>query len=245
MPAILIVGATSPICRELALKFALEGASLLLAARDLDEAGRIAADIETRSGARVYSGRFEASDFAAHADLISLAREKMGRLDGVVAGAGALGDESLAKHDVREAISVINANYCGAISILTLAANEMEAAKSGFIVVIGSVAGDRGRQGNYIYGSAKGGLALFAQGLRSKLAKSSVHVMTVKPGYVDTRMTWGKPGVFLNANPEKVAARIHRALKQRKDVIYVPWFWGLIMFVVRAIPERFFKRLSV
>jgi short-subunit dehydrogenase len=151
----------------------------------------------------------------------------------------------LAKHDVREAISVINANYCGAISILTLAANEMEAAKSGFIVVIGSVAGDRGRQGNYIYGSAKGGLALFAQGLRSKLAKSSVHVMTVKPGYVDTRMTWGKPGVFLNANPEKVAARIHRALKQRKDVIYVPWFWGLIMFVVRAIPERFFKRLSV
>jgi len=245
MLAILIVGATSPICRELALKFALEGASLLLAARDLEEAGRIAADIGTRSGARVYTGKFEASDFAAHPDLISLAKEKMGRLDGVVAGAGALGDESLAKRDVREAISVINANYSGAISILTLAANEMEAARSGFMVVIGSVAGDRGRQGNYVYGSAKGALALFAQGLRARLAKSSVHVMTVKPGYVDTRMTWGRPGVFFNADPEKVAARIQRALKQRKDVIYVPSFWRVIMLIVRMIPERFFKRLSV
>jgi short-subunit dehydrogenase len=226
------------------LKFAFEGARLFLAARDLDETERIAADIRMRAGAQAFVGNFEASDFSSHAGLISAAIEKLGKLDGLVIGVGALGDESLAKRDAREAISVINANFCGAVSILTVAAEEMERAKHGFIIVIGSVAGDRGRQGNYVYGSAKGALALFAQGLRAKLAKSSVRVLTVKPGYVDTRMTWGRPGVFLSADPEKVAARIHRALGQRKDVIYVPSFWRPIMMVVRAIPERFFKRLN-
>jgi short-subunit dehydrogenase len=245
MAAILILGATSPICRKLALRFALEGAKLFLAARDLDEIERVAADIRVRSGAQVFAGTFDACDFSSHAGLISAATEKLGRLEGLVLGVGALGNERLAKREVSEAISVINANYSGAVSILTLAAAELESAKHGFIIVIGSVAGDRGRQGNYVYGSAKGGLALFAQGLRAKLAKSSVHVLTVKPGYVDTRMTWGRPGVFLCADPDKVAARIHRALGRRKDVIYVPSFWRPIMMVVRAIPERAFKRLSL
>lgn len=245
MAAILIVGATSPICRNLALRFAFEGAKLFLAARDLEETERVAADIRVRSGAQVFAGAFNACDFGSHAGLISAAKERLGKLDGLVLGVGALGNESLAKRDVSEAISVINANYSGAVSMLTLAGEEMESARHGFMIVVGSVAGDRGRQSNYVYGSAKGGLALFAQGLRAKLAKSSVHVLTVKPGYVDTRMTWGRPGVFLCADPEKVAARIHRALGRRKDVIYVPSFWRPIMMVVRAIPERAFKRLSL
>lgn len=244
MARILILGATSPIARELALRFAAEGSTLYLAARDAGEAARIAADITVRARVAVRSGAFEAGAIETHRELIARASAEMDGLDGVVLCFGTLGDEELSRHDPAEAARVVGDNFTGAVSLLTIAAERLEAQRSGFIIVLGSVAGDRGRQKNYVYGSAKGALALFAQGLRGRLASASVDVLTVKLGLVDTRMTWGRPGVFLSVAPARAAARIHAAWQRRTSVIYVPGWWRLIMAAVKLIPEPIFKRLN-
>lgn len=245
MQRVLILGATSPIARELAARFAREGANLFLAARDVEEVSRVAADLKVRDGVAACVGAFEASDFDGHPAFVQRAVDELGGLDGVVLCFGSLGDEELARHDAAEDLRIINHNFVGAASILALVAERLEAQRSGFIIVLGSVAGDRGRRKNYSYGSAKGALALFAQGLRGRLACAGVHVMTVKLGYVDTRMTWGRPGVFLSLSPHDAAEKIHAAWRRKANVVYVPAFWRAIMTAVRIIPERLFKRLNV
>jgi len=242
---ILIAGATSPIARALARLLAQRGAALFLASRDLDEVYRIASDIEVRVGVDVHCGRFEAAAFETHAELIRDASTKMGGLTGVVMAAGMLGDPVKTRTNPDYAVSIMQANYLGPASLLSHAAIHFEAADTGFIVGIGSVAGDRGRRNNYEYGSAKGAFALFMQGLRSRLNQSGMRVLTVKPGFVDTGMTWGMPGLFLVASPKKVAIDIVHALDKRKDVIYSPPFWRWIMLVIRMVPEKLFKRLSI
>src|SRR5208337_1919183 len=132
----------------------------------------------------------------------------------------------------------------GAVSILTHVSEHLSAQGRGFIIVLGSVAGDRGRATNYVYGSAKGALALFTQGLRARLAGSGVHVMTVKLGLVDTRMTWGRDGALPAASPENAAGKIYAAWRRQREVVYVPAFWRAIMGAVKMVPERFFKRMS-
>ena len=152
----------------------------------------------------------------------------------------------------NEMIGVLNC-YTGAphefsdeeISLLTALATFFEKKKSGFIVGISSVAGDRGRQSNYVYGSAKGAFALFLQGLRNRLHPAGVRVLTVKPGFIDTRMTFGEVAPGMAADPEAVGAAILKALDRNRSVIYVPWFWRYIMLVIRSIPEPIFKRLRL
>jgi NAD(P)-dependent dehydrogenase (short-subunit alcohol dehydrogenase family) len=128
---------------------------------------------------------------------------------------------------------------------LSLAATHLEAQGSGFLAAISSVAGDRGRQSNYVYGSAKGALSLFVQGLRNRLAPAGVRVHTIKPGFVDTPMTFGLPGMFLVADPGEIGEHIAAAIERGADVVYVPGFWRWIMLVIRLIPERVFKRLKL
>ena len=170
MNKVLILGATSPIARALALRFASDGARLYLAARDADEARRVAEDVSVRAGVPALSGTFDASDFASHDEFIRHAATQLGGLDGVVVCFGTLGDEDVAQTDSGAALATIHQNFTGAVSLITLAARHLEQQRSGFIIVIGSVAGERGRKRNYVYGSAKGALALFAQGLRGRLA---------------------------------------------------------------------------
>lgn len=244
MQKILILGATSPIARALALKVACDGAILYLASRDANEARRVADDIGVRAGVAALSGTFDASDFASHDEFIRHAANELGGLDGVVVCFGTLGDEDAAQADPDAAIATLHQNFTGAVSLITLAARHLEQQRSGFIIVIGSVAGERGRARNYVYGSAKGALALFAQGLRGRLAKSNVHVMTVKLGTVDTRMTWGRDGALLTIPPAKAADLIYAAYRKRTEVVYVPWFWRFIMGAIRLIPESRFKRVS-
>jgi decaprenylphospho-beta-D-erythro-pentofuranosid-2-ulose 2-reductase len=244
MSKVLILGATSPIARALALRFASDGARLYLAARDADEARRVAEDVSARSGTPALSGTFDASNFASHDEFVRNAARDLGGLDGVVVCFGTLGDEDAAQIDPDAALATINQNFTGAVSLITLAARHLEQQRSGFVIVIGSVAGERGRKKNYVYGSAKGALALFVQGLRGRLAASGVHVMTVKLGTVDTRMTWGREGALLTIAPTKAADLIYAAYRKRAEVVYVPWFWRIIMGVVRLIPESRFKRLS-
>jgi decaprenylphospho-beta-D-erythro-pentofuranosid-2-ulose 2-reductase len=241
MSKILILGATSPIARALAMRFAIEGSSVYLAARDLNEAERIAADLSVRTGAVAAAGAFDAADFSSHRQLVDDAIGKLGGLDGVLLCFGTLGDETAAQTDPDDAIATLNQNLTGAVSLMTLAGRYLENQRSGFMIVIGSVAGERGRARNYVYGSAKGALATFTQGLRSRMARCGVHVMTVKLGTVDTRMTWGRDSLLV-VPPEAAADGIYAAWKRKADVVFVPWFWWPIMGIVRMIPERIFKR---
>lgn len=243
--AVLILGATSAIARGTAAAMAKEGYSLYLAGRDEKELQRDAADLKLRFGTDVGYGRFDAEDYAQHEAFLERVNEEVGTLSGVVLAFGYLGEQGKAATDFDETLAIINRNYVGAVSILNLCAAQMEAAGRGFIVGIASVAGDRGRQSNYTYGSAKGAFALYLQGLRNRLASSGVHVLTVKPGFVDTGMTFGLEGMFLVASPQYVGERITRAVLRGKDVLYVPWFWRYIMLIITHIPERIFKRLSL
>ncbi len=244
MMKILLLGATSPIARGLAMRFAERGARIYAAARDSAEAGRIAADIAVRSGTEPLSGTFDVADFASHREFLERATRELGGLDGVVLCFGTLGDEVRAQTDPDAAISIVNQNYTGAVSMLTLAARLLEEQGGGFMLVLGSVAGERGRARNYVYGSAKGALHLFTQGLRARLSRRGVHVMTVLLGTVDTRMTWGREGTLLTVAPERAAASIFRAWEKKREVVYVPWFWRPIMGVIKIVPERLFKRTS-
>jgi decaprenylphospho-beta-D-erythro-pentofuranosid-2-ulose 2-reductase len=243
MAKILILGATSAIARALALRFAENGASLVLAARDVGEAERIAADIGVRTGTMACAAPFDAAEVASHPAFLRDAIATLGGLDGVAAAFGTLGDEDIAQSEPAAALDTIAHNFTSAVSILTLAAQHLERQRAGFIVVLGSVAGDRGRARNYVYGSAKGALALFVQGLRGRLAAAGVHVMTVKLGTVDTRMTYGRDDARFTISPERAAEAIYAAWLKRAEVVYVPRFWRAIMGVLRAIPERQFKRI--
>lgn len=241
---VLILGATSPIARLIAWRFATDGASLYLAARDSAEADRIAQDLSVRTGTTAASGTFDAADFSSHPDFVRRAIDALGGLDGVVVAFGTLGDEDTAQSAPGPALATLNQNFTGAVSLMTLLGQHLEQQHSGFMIVIGSVAGDRGRARNYVYGAAKGALATFAQGMRARLAPAGVHVMTVKLGTVDTRMTWGREGAALTVSPRRAADSIYDAWQRGAEVVYVPWFWRPIMSIVRAIPERFFKRTN-
>lgn len=241
---VLILGATSPIARLIAWRFACDGASVYLAARDADEAARIAQDLTVRTGAAAASGTFNATDFDSHPGFVRRVVDAMGGLDGVVVAFGTLGDEDAAQTAPGAALATVHQNFTGAVSLMTLLGRHLEQQRGGFMIVIGSVAGDRGRARNYVYGAAKGALATFAQGMRARLARAGVHVMTVKLGPVDTRMTWGREGAALTVPPRRAADSIYEAWQGGAEVVYVPWFWRPIMSIVRAIPERFFKRTN-
>jgi short-subunit dehydrogenase len=153
--------------------------------------------------------------------------------------------QSEAQNDLKTARQAIDVNFTSVVSLLTFVANDFEARRHGFICVFSSVAGDRGRQSNYVYGSAKAALSAFLGGLRNRLFKSGVHVTTVKPGFVDTAMTWGLPGMFLVASPEAVAEDTFRAVSHGRSQIYTPFFWRYIMLIIKSVPEFVFKRMKM
>jgi short-subunit dehydrogenase len=166
-------------------------------------------------------------------------------LHGVILCHGYLANQAKAQQDFDEARRMIDVNYTSAVSILNVAASYFEARQAGFVCALSSVAGDCGRQSNHIYGSTKAALNTYLEGLRVRLAKAGVPVTTVKPSFVDTRMTRGQPGMFLVAKPERVARDICRAIRRRRGVVYTPWFWWGIMAIVCAIPTFLFNRLKL
>jgi decaprenylphospho-beta-D-erythro-pentofuranosid-2-ulose 2-reductase len=243
---VVVLGATSPIARAVAGELAGRGHSLLLAGRDAGELERNAADLAIRHGGDVATVGFDARDAGATRKLLAAVEARTGgNLEGVVVAVGMLGDAERAATDPAYAAEMIQANYTGVVAAVTGLANILAARQAGFIVGIGSVAGDRGRQSNYAYGAAKGGFALWLQGLRNRLWHAGVRVLTVKPGFVDTEMTYGLPGMFLVADPKRVGVAIVKGLDRGRDVLYVPGFWRAIMWVIRAIPEPLFKRLRL
>jgi decaprenylphospho-beta-D-erythro-pentofuranosid-2-ulose 2-reductase len=242
--AVLILGATSAIARATSAAFAARGDAVYLASRDEEELRRIAADLRLRYGVEVHHGLFDAETTEAHEEFFKSVVAVMPKLSGVVLAFGYLGDQ-LAARDFKVGEKIIAANFTGAASILSHCANYFELKKSGFIIGIASVAGDRGRQSNYVYGAAKGALSLCLQGLRNRLYVSGVRVITIKPGFVDTAMTYGLPGLFLVASPQSIGESIVGSLSKSADVVYLPWFWRYIMLIIKCIPEPIFKRMKL
>lgn len=242
---ILIIGATSAIAHETAKCFAKDGAELFLVARSSEKLAAVQDDLKVRGAKRAESYVLDVSQLGQHEVMIQSAIETLGELDMALIAHGTLGDQRLSQQNVTKTLEEFTTNCTSVISLLTLLANYFEPRKKGCIAVISSVAGDRGRQSNYVYGAAKGAVSIFLQGLRNRLAKSGVKVVTVKPGFVDTPMTASVRKGLLFASPRKVGTGIYHAMLKGKEVVYLPGFWRPIMFVVKSIPEPVFKKLSV
>ena len=242
---VLILGATSAIARGTAAAFAARGYSLYLAGRDVSELERLASDLRIRYRTEVRIGVFDAEDYISHTGFIERVSNEMGGLEGVLLAFGYLGEQQLAARDSTERVAVIARNLTGAINLLEPLAACLERQGTGFIIGISSVAGDRGRQSNYIYASAKGGFTIYLQGLRNRLFHAGICVLTVKAGFVDTAMTYGMPNLFFVASPDYVGEQIVRALEKGRNVAYIPWFWRYIMLVLKLVPESIFKRLKL
>jgi decaprenylphospho-beta-D-erythro-pentofuranosid-2-ulose 2-reductase len=243
MADILIIGAGSDIAKPLAREYAAAGNSLYLAGRNADRIESLANDLRIRHGIEVLVQELDVLATESH----EVSFDTLPTLPaGIIAVAGYLGEQNKAEHDFGETRKIIDTNFTGIVSLLNIGANRLQAAGHGFIIGISSVAGDRGRKSNYIYGSSKAALTTYLSGLRNRLCDSNVHVMTVKPGFVETRMTAGmKLPRALTAQPEEVARDIFRAQQKRRSVIYTRGIWRLIMLVILHIPESIFKKTSI
>ena len=239
----LVIGGTSDIGRATARRFAAEMGIVQLAGRDLERLEQEACDIRIRTAASV---TVHLCDVLQPGGGVALVNTLEPLADVAVCFVGTLGDQLRAQRDAQATEEIIVTNYVGPALLLGALAERFEARGTGTLVGVGSVAGDRGRGSNYVYGSAKAGFAAFLSGLRNRLAGKGVHVVTVKPGYVRTQMTDGMDlPEFLTANPDEVADAIVRTIRRPRDVVYVRRRWRFLMWLVRMIPERVFKRLSL
>jgi decaprenylphospho-beta-D-erythro-pentofuranosid-2-ulose 2-reductase len=245
MLRIVIVGASSAIAEATARCYAARGARLFLIARQPQRLEDMASDLKVRGAADVAFATLDVNQLDAHGDVLSQAWTWLGEVDAMLIAHGTLPDQSACEASAELAMKEFSTNGTSTIALMTLAANRFEAQRHGALAVISSVAGDRGRQSNYLYGSAKAAVSAFASGLRQRLAKVGVAVVTIKPGFVDTPMTKEFPKGPLWAKPEAVARGIVRAIDRRRNVVYLPWFWCLIMLIIRHIPESVFKRIKL
>jgi short-subunit dehydrogenase len=243
MKQLLIVGAKSDIAKAVATTYAKNGFNITLSGRKIDETERFANDLRIRYGIEVSLTELDLSDTASHENFYNALEPKP---DGVVIAAGYMVDQEVAQNSLDETLNTINVNFTGAVSLLNIIANDFERKKEGFIIGISSVAGDRGRKANYIYGAAKAGFSAYLSGLRNRLFESGVKVLTVKPGFVNTKMTQGLDlPEKLTAQPSEVAEDIYNAQQNAKDILYTKWIWRYVMLIITHIPEFIFKKLSI
>lgn len=240
----IILGATSAMARAFARRVAADGAAVLLAGRDRDDLATLAADCTLRGARLAEAVTFDARDPKGFAELIARLESEEGDLNAAVF-VGSMPEQSAIDADPALIDGVVTDSFTGPARFLQMLAPLMEARGGGTVVGVGSVAGDRGRIGNYVYGSAKAGFHTYLSGLRNRLTRAGGHVVTVKPGFVDTAMTWGLPGMFLVASPDSVAADIEKAVRKRRNTIYTPFFWRYIMLIIIHVPEFIFKKMKV
>jgi len=243
MSYVLIIGAKSDIAKATAREYAKNGYDLYLAARNVSELEEFAQDVITRTQKEVKLVELDILDYKSHQAFYDNLDEKP---LGVISAVGYLGDQEKAQSDFAEAQKIMDTNYTGVVSLFNIIADDFEKRKSGFIVGISSVAGDRGRKSNYIYGSAKAALTAYLSGLRNRLYDAQVHVLTVKPGFVATKMTEDMDlPEKLTAQPDEVASDIYNAQKNGKNVLYTKWIWKWVMLVIKIIPEWKFRGMSI
>ena len=245
MSKTLILGATSAIAERCARLWASRGDELYLVGRNEERLSLMAADLKLRGAPKAGYHCMDLNDIDAHQAMLERAEAELDGVDTVLIAHGTLPDQKQCEHDVRLTLHEIHTNALSTVALLTLLANSFERKRKGTIAVISSVAGDRGRQRNYVYGSAKAMLTAFTSGLRQRLHKAGVAVLTIKPGFVDTPMTEGMDlPPLLTARPEEVAAGIDKAMRQRRGITYQRPVWRLVMFVIKIIPEPLFKKLT-
>lgn len=245
MKNILIIGATSAIAEATAKLFAKEGDKLYLVARNEERLSKLSEDLKIRGANSVKHSQLDVNNFDLHEHIINKAIDALEIIDVVLITHGTLPNQNACEKTFHTTLSELNTNAISTISLLTIIANKLEQQKFGTIAVITSVAGDRGRQSNYVYGTAKGMLSIFLQGLRNRLYKYGVHVLDIKPGFVETPMTLEFNKGLIWTTPNKIAKGICHAITQKKNEIYLPWFWRYIMAIIKFIPEAIFKRLEL
>jgi len=221
------------------------GASFYLVARDKQKLESVRLHLLTLGAVMVDTEAMDLNDIDRHEPMFMNASRVLGQIDMALIAHGILGDQELAERSFAEAASVLETNLFSPVSLITWLANYFAESGRGILAVISSVAGDRGRKSNYVYGASKGGLNIFLDGVRNRIDRLGVQVLTIKPGFVATPMTANIPQGPLFAQPSTVGKGILRAIEKRKDIVYVPGFWALIMFVIRSVPGSIFKKLNL
>jgi decaprenylphospho-beta-D-erythro-pentofuranosid-2-ulose 2-reductase len=243
MPTVLVLGASSDMAMAIARKFAKHGYNIQLAARNTSQLTHLQSDISIRYGSVCTLHAFDATQYDTHQHFFDLLPVKP---DITITVFGYLGDNETARKNWQESLAIINTNYTGAVSILNIVSGYYAAQRNGVIVGISSVAGERGRQSNYMYGSAKAGFTAYLSGLRNRMVQENVHVVTVLPGFANTRMTENmKLPPLLTAQPAEIGDAVYHAAINRKNTIYVKWMWRWIMLIIKLIPEPVFKKMKL
>jgi decaprenylphospho-beta-D-erythro-pentofuranosid-2-ulose 2-reductase len=242
---ILILGATSAIAQAISRKFATADSHFFLAARDAEKLAAVATDLRERTSCKTNEWTGNLADTSLHAELLQQAAETLGQFDLAMVAYGVLPEQATVQNDTDAVLASLNTNFNSTASLLTRLAPVFEKQRCGTLAVITSVAADRGRKTLYVYGAAKAGLGAFTDGLRGRLLPHGVQVLNIKPGIIDTPMTAGIKKGLLASTPEKVAADVHTAIRKGRDILYTPGRWWLVMFIIRHIPERIFKKLSI
>jgi len=245
MKRILVIGATSAIAQATARLWAAQGHHLYLLARDPGRLAAVADDLRVRGAAHVDVAVLDVTSMNTHSAVVNKAVDSMGTVDIALIAHGVLPEQSRCEREPEAMLDTLHVNALSVMSLAGLLAERMEAQRSGVLAVLGSVAGDRGRKSNYVYGSAKAAVGTFLQGLRNRMHSIGVSVVTIKPGFVDTPMTAGFRKGPLWASAHQVASGIVRAVDRRVEVAYLPWFWGPMMLAIRLIPESIFKRMHL
>ena len=246
MKKVLLIGASSAIANATARLWAKEGDALFLVSRNLEHLEVISKDLKVRGASQVSSYCMDVNDVSSYEPMLAHADQELGEIDIVLIAHGTLSDQAACEQSVAATIQEIQTNALSTIGLLTLIANRLEKQNKGVIAVISSVAGDRGRQSNYVYGSAKSMVNTFTSGLRQRLYKSGVSVLTIKPGFVDTPMTTQFKKGLLWAKPQHIAKIITKACEAKTNAeIYAPFFWRFIMLIIKLIPTSIYKHLKI
>jgi len=245
MKNIIIIGATSAISQAVAKQLLSEDVCFHLVARDKDKLDIVENDLRARGCGNAICYKLDFNDFVAHKNLVETISKSVDNIDTLFICFGIMHTQIDCEENVAKAIEQVNSNYTSTVSLLVLFSQVMSNQVSGTIAVVSSVAGDRGRKSNYIYGSAKAGLTTFLEGLRYKLYAQGINVLTIKPGFVDSPMTAGIEKGALWATTEQVATHIIKGIEKKKSIIYVPPFWFYIMFIIKMIPAFIFRKLNI
>lgn len=245
MKKVVIFGATSAIAIEITKQLLLKDCDLVLAARDNNRLASLVQDLKIRFHRDIFHFNIDANDYDMHKEFFDFAHSSLGEIDTLIIAHGTLPDQEEIQNDFTAIRKEFETNTLSIISILTFFIDYFIGKGSGNIAVISSVAGDRARQSNYIYGTSKGSISLYLQGLRNRLYKNNINVLTIKPGFVNTPMTADIPKNALFAEPEAIAIGIIKAIEKKKDVVYLPFFWKYIMLIIKLIPERIFKKMKL